>query len=93
MGGRVEILPPTLVFAWRDRNGFPILIVEGALPRLYRAMKTGQLLLTIGLLMLVSGLVLPFVVGSALSPTVYNILQLGGIALAIVGAIVRVAGK
>lgn len=54
----------------------------------------GQIVLTVGLAMLAAGLLLPMLVGSAISPTGYNILQLGGIGLAIVGAILRkVQGK
>ena len=55
--------------------------------------NTGQFLLTVGLIMLVVGLVLPYLVGAAISPQGYNILQLGGLALAIVGMVLRRSGR
>jgi hypothetical protein len=51
--------------------------------------QAGQLILTVGVLMLAVGVTAPFVVGSALSPAMYNVLQIGGIVLAVVGWVVR----
>lgn len=48
-----------------------------------------RLVLTVGLLMMAAGFVLPFVVGEAIPPSVYNVLQIGGIGVTIVGAIWR----
>jgi hypothetical protein len=55
--------------------------------------KAGQLILTIGALMLAAGFTLPYLVGGAISPTGYNILQIGGIVLALLGLVVRARGK
>jgi hypothetical protein len=56
--------------------------------------KAGQMILTIGALMLAAGFTLPYFVGSGtISPLVYNLLQIGGIVLALVGYIVRRRGK
>jgi len=43
--------------------------------------------------MLVAGLLLPYLVGAAISPQGYNILQVGGLALAIVGLLLRRSGR
>lgn len=53
----------------------------------------GQILLTIGALMLAAGFTLPYFVESgSISPTGYNILQIGGLVVAIVGYVVRKRG-
>lgn len=54
--------------------------------------KNGQIVLTAGLLMLVAGLVLPFVAGRAIPTTVYNVLAVGGIVVALVGNRIRARG-
>jgi hypothetical protein len=55
--------------------------------------KIGQTILTIGVLMLAAGFTFPFFLGSAIPPMGYNVLQIGGIALALVGLVVRAFGK
>ncbi len=55
--------------------------------------KIGQIILTIGALMLAAGFTFPFFVGTAIPPMGYNVLQIGGIALALVGFAVRAFGK
>ena len=55
--------------------------------------KIGQVILTIGVLMLAAGFTFPFFVGAAIPPMGYTVLQIGGIALAVVGFIVRALGK
>ena len=55
--------------------------------------KIGQIILTIGALMLAAGFTFPFFVGTAIPPMGYNVLQIGGGALALVGFVVRAFGK
>ena len=55
--------------------------------------KVGQIILTVGAFMLAAGFTLPYFVGGSISPLGYNVLQIGGFALAIVGYIVRKRGK
>jgi hypothetical protein len=55
--------------------------------------KVGQITLVIGALMLAAGFTFPFFVGAAIPPMGYNVLQFGGIALALVGFVVRAIGK
>ena len=55
--------------------------------------KIGQTILTIGALMLAAGFTFPFFVGTAIPPMGYNVLQIGGIALALVGFVVRAFAK
>jgi hypothetical protein len=55
--------------------------------------KIGQIVLTVGMAMLAIGLVLPYIVGTAIPPAGYNFLQLGGLAVALVGFVIRAFGK
>lgn len=48
-----------------------------------------QIVMTIGAVMLAAGFILPFVAGTAIPPMGYNVLQIGGIVLLIVGFVVR----
>jgi hypothetical protein len=54
--------------------------------------KVGQMVLLVGALMMATGFTLPYMVGGAISPAGYNVLQIGGIALALVGFLIRRAG-
>jgi hypothetical protein len=47
----------------------------------------------IGVTMLAAGVTLPYAVGTAIPPIGYNILQLGGIGIAIIGYAIGVIGK
>lgn len=55
--------------------------------------QVGQVVLTVGALMLAAGVTLPFVAGTSIPPVGYNVLQVGGIALALIGFVVRAFGK
>jgi hypothetical protein len=55
--------------------------------------KIGRVVLTIGALMLAAGFTFPFFLASAIPPMGYNLLQIGGIVLALVGFVVRAFGK
>lgn len=53
----------------------------------------GKAITTVGVTMLAIGLVLPFLVGPAIPPLGYNILQLGGIGVAVVGVVIGKSAK
>lgn len=55
--------------------------------------QLGPWVLTAGVAMLALGLTLPFVVGTRIPPVGYNVLQVGGIALALVGFAARAVAK
>jgi hypothetical protein len=54
--------------------------------------QTGKTVATVGAAMLVLGLGLPFLVGTVIPPIGYSILQLGGIALLLIGLVVMALG-
>lgn len=55
--------------------------------------RVGQIVLTVGAVMLAAGFTLPFIVGAGIPPGGYNVLQIGGIALVVIGFVVRAFGK
>lgn len=52
----------------------------------------GQVILTIAAAMLASGVTLPFIVGSAISPLGYSVLQIGGLVGLAIGFPLRALG-
>lgn len=55
--------------------------------------RMGQVVLTVGAVMLAAGFTLPFIIGTLIPPGGYNVLQLGGIALVVIGFVIRAFGK
>ena len=56
-------------------------------------LRFGTIILTIGAAMFAAGAVFPFLVGRAIPPIGYNILQIGGIGFIILGIILRMIGR
>ena len=56
-------------------------------------LRFGTIILTIGTPMFAAGVTFPFLVGRAIPPAGYNILQVGGIGLVLLGIILRMIGR
>jgi hypothetical protein len=55
--------------------------------------RLGQVVLSVGAVMLAAGFTFPFIVGTAIPAAGYNVLQIGGIALVVIGFVMRALGK
>jgi hypothetical protein len=55
--------------------------------------STGKRIATAGVAMFAAGIVLPFLVGTLIPPVGYNILELGGPAVALIGGLMVVLGR